>query len=210
MITPSRKAVLWVIAALAVAMLPQLPRMPAAVVAAALLPLAWRVGAEFRQWKTLPAWVRHAATVAALAALFLSYGNLSGRRAAVSLLTVMLALKMIECYRVRDARFVISFSLFLCATQFLFSQGVMMPFYAGATVLLALIALTQLQRAEAWAGQGEPPAVRASLFSELGFSLRLLALALPAGLAFFLLFPRLANPLWGIPETTLDSRCWLS
>jgi transglutaminase-like putative cysteine protease len=29
-------------------------------------------------------------------------------------------------------------------------------------------------------------------------------------LAFFLLFPRLASPLWGIPETTLDSRSGLS
>ena len=28
----------------------------------------------------------------------------------------------------------------------------------------------------------------------------------PIGLAFFILFPRLASPLWGIPETTLDSK----
>ena len=86
MISPTRKAILWVIATLLVALLPQLPRMPAAVAAATLLPLAWRVGAEFRGWKSLPAWVRHGATAASLAALFLSYGNLSGRRAAVSLL----------------------------------------------------------------------------------------------------------------------------
>ena len=37
-----------------------------------------------------------------------------------------------------------------------------------------------------------------------------IALAVPAGLAFFLLFPRLATPLWGIPETTLDSKSGLS
>ena len=46
--------------------------------------------------------------------------------------------------------------------------------------------------------------------TELGFSLRLLALAVPIGLAFFVLFPRLATPLWGIPETTLDSKSGLS
>ena len=59
-------------------------------------------------------------------------------------------------------------------------------------------------------GRSCSPRIRASLASELGFSLRLLALALPAGLAFFLLFPRLATPLWGIPESTLDSRSGLS
>ena len=42
--------------------------------------------------KPLPAKVRHGATLLALATLIISYGNLSGRRAAVSLLTVMLDL----------------------------------------------------------------------------------------------------------------------
>jgi len=46
--------------------------------------------------------------------------------------------------------------------------------------------------------------------SELGFSVRLLALAIPTGLVFFLLFPRLSSPLWGIPETTLDAKSGLS
>ena len=210
MIEPSRKAMLWVIATLTVAMLPQLPRMPALVILAALLPLAWRIGSEFRHWKPLPALIRHGLTVLALAALFISYGDLSGRRAAVSLLTVMLALKMIECYKIRDARFVVCFSLFLCTTQFLFTQGVIMPVYSAATVILALITLTQLQRAEAWDNEGEPPVIKASLFSEVSFSIRLLALAIPVGLALFLLFPRLTSPLWGIPDTTLDSKSGLS
>ena len=206
----NRNTMLWVIATFALAMLPQLLRMPPAVAALTVLPLAWRVSSEFRGWKPLPPLVRHGLTALALLALFFSYGDLSGRRAAVSLLAVMLALKLIECYRIRDARLVVSFSLFLCATQFLFGQRVMMPVYAGAVTLLALSALTRLQRAEAWRPLGAPPKVRASLKSELGFSLRLLALAVPAGLAFFMLFPRLASPLWGIPETTLDSKSGLS
>ena len=207
---PGRKTILWVIATFALAMFPQIVSMPVPVLLATLLPLAWRIGSEFNNWKPLPALLRHGATAIGLATLFMSYGDLSGRRAAVSLLTVMLALKMIECYRIRDARLVVSFSLFLCATQFLFAQGILMPFYGGATVILALVTLTQLQRSEAWAHEGEPPVVKASLWSELSFSFRLLALAVPVGLAFFILFPRLASPLWGIPETTLDSKSGLS
>ena len=204
------RSMVWVIATFGVALLPQLPRMPATLAALTLFPLAWRVGAELRGWKPLPALLRHGLTAAALITLFFSYGNLTGRRAAVSLLAVMLALKLIECYRIRDARLVVSFSLFLAATQFLFEQGIAMPFYGLACTVLALGTLVRLQRDEAWEALAAPPRVKASLASELGFSLRLLALAAPAGLAFFLLFPRLATPLWGIPESTLDSRTGLS
>jgi len=210
-VDPGRTSVFWVIATLAVAMLPQVLRMPPAVAVLTLLPLLWRIAAEIRHWKPLPALVRHALTALALLALFLSYPDLGGRRSAVSLLTLMLSLKLIEGYRIRDARLIVSFSLFLCATQFLFSQGIVMPLYAAATVIVALVALTRLQRDEAWAQQQQPaPPVRASLFSELGFGLRLLAVAVPVGLAFFLLFPRLSSPLWGIPDRTLDSKSGLS
>ena len=210
MSNPGRKTTFWVMATFSFAMLPQIGLMPPQLVIFAVLPILWRVAAELKGWQPLPGWVRHSATALGLATLFLSYGNLTGRRAAVSLLTVMLALKMVECYKIRDARLVVSFSLFLCATQFLFAQGVVMPFYGGLTVVLALVALTQLHREEAWGHVGEAPAVKASLFSELGFSFRLLALAIPVGFAFFLLFPRLPSPLWGIPDTTLDSKSGLS
>ena len=205
-----RQAMLWVIATFSVAMLPQLLRMPPLVAVLVVLPLAWRIASEARGWKPLPGAVRHSLTVLALLALFFSYGDLSGRRAAVSLLTVMLSLKLIECYRIRDARLLVSFSLFLCATQFLFGQKILMPLYGGAVTVLALVTFARLQRLEAWSQDGGPPPVKASPASELSFALRLLALAVPAGLAFFLLFPRLATPLWGIPETTLDSKSGLS
>jgi transglutaminase-like putative cysteine protease len=208
--THGHKTILWVIATLSLAMLPQVFNMPLPILVVTVLPLSWRIGLVFNDWKPLPPMIRHGATFLGLATLFLSYSGFSGRRAAVSLLTVMLALKMIECYRIRDARLVVCFSLFLCATQFLFAQGILMPFYSGATVILALVTMMQLHRSEAWAHQDEPPAVKVSLLSELSFSFRLLALAIPVGLAFFVLFPRLASPLWGIPDITLDAKSGLS
>ncbi len=206
----SQKVIYWVIASLSFAMAPQLLRMPVPVVVVALLPLFWRIGAELRGWKPLPALVRHGATALALFTLYISHGNIAGRRAAVSLLTIMLALKLIESYRIRDARLIVSFSLFLCATQFMFTQGILMPFYGAVTVILVLVTLTQLHRNEAFIAFDETPSVSASLFSELGFSFRLLVLAIPVGLAFFLLFPRWVTPLWGIPEATLDAKSGLS
>ena len=64
-----------------------------------------------------------------MTALVVTYGGLAGRRAAVSLLTLMLSLKLIETFKVRDARVVASLSLFLCVTQFLFHQGPPMLLY---------------------------------------------------------------------------------
>ena len=76
-------AMVWVIATYAVALGPQLPRMPAMLAVLTLFPLAWRIGGELRGWKPLPTLVRHGLTAAALITLFFSYGPLTGRRAAV-------------------------------------------------------------------------------------------------------------------------------
>lgn len=201
---------MWVMATLAVAMSLQFTRMPVWVALTAIAPLAWRILAETKNWPALPALGRFVALGVALAILVLSYGNVFGRSAAVSLLTVMLSMKLLETYRLRDARVVVSFSLFLCATQFLFGQGVLMPLYGAAVIATSLIALTHLHRREAFAPRHQVPALGPSVIAELGFSLRILALALPAALALFLLFPRWASPLWGVPEASLDSRTGLS
>lgn len=207
---PATKDMMWVMATLLVAMLPQLPRMPVPVLVMTLAPMLWRYLTELRGWSPLPALLRYAITGVSLTVLFVAHGSLFGRRASVSLLAAMLALKMLECERIRDARLVVSFSLFLCATQFLFAQGVFMPLYGLVTIVIALVALAQLHRSQAFAEVVEVPPLRVSILAELTFSLRLLALAVPVALAFFLFFPRWATPLWGVPETTLDAKSGLS
>jgi len=203
-------SMLWVITTLLLAALPQFTLMSLPLVLACLFPVFWRILAELKSWPPLPGWVRYSAVGLALALLAFSYGDLFGRRASVSLLTIMLCLKLLECQRIRDARLVVSFSFFLCTTQFLFKQGLFMPLYGAATVLLGLVALAQLQRVEAFSNKKVIPASSAPMLAELGFSLRLLLLALPVCLAFFVLFPRWGSPLWGVPETTLDARSGLS
>jgi len=203
-------SMLWVITTLLLAALPQFTLMSLPLVLACLFPVFWRILAELKSWPPLPGWVRYSAVGLALTLLAFSYGDLFGRRASVSLLTIMLCLKLLECQRIRDARLVVSFSFFLCTTQFLFTQGLLMPVYGAATVLLGLVALAQLQRVEAFSNKKVIPASSAPMLAELGFNLRLLLLALPICLAFFVLFPRWGSPLWGVPETTLDARSGLS
>ena len=205
-----RPSVVWVVTALLISMTPQLASMPLHLVPITLLPIAWRLLAEFRGWKPMPIFLRIVATALAVAVLVITYGGLMGRRAAVSLLVLMLSLKLLETFRIRDARIVASLSLFLCGTQFLFSQGVPMIAYIVACLLSSLIAFMYLQRCEAFDVLGKAPETDRSMLSELGFGLKLLALALPVGLTLFLLFPRWGSPLWGLPEDALDSRSGLS
>ena len=206
----NRQGILWVVGALCISMLPQLVSMPAHLIPITLLPIVWRLLAEFRGWKPMPMLLRILATGFAVAALVITYGGLMGRRAAVSMLVLMLSLKLLETFRIRDARIVASLSLFLCGTQFLFSQGIPMIVYIIACLLSALIAMMLLQRGEAYGNLCKAPDTDRNIFTELGFGASLMALAFPIGLALFLLFPRWGSPMWGIPEEALDARSGLS
>ncbi len=198
------------IAALFVSMLPQLSSMPIYLTPITLLPIVWRLVAEFRNWKTPPILLRIIATAFTVAVLVVTYGGLMGRRAAISMLSLMLALKLLETFHTRDARIVASLSLFLCGTQFLFSQGILMIIYIIACLLTSLIAFMYLHRREAYENLGKAPDTGHNFLIELGFGVRLMALAFPIGLALFLLFPRWGSPLWGLPEKSLDARSGLS
>ncbi len=209
-IAPDARSMMWVMATLAVAVSLQLVRMPIWILVITVLPFIWRIASELKRWPPIPTVGRFIALGIALLILLFSFGNVFGRTAAVSLLAVMLSMKLLETYRIRDARVVVSFSIFLCATQFLFGQGVLMPFYGAAVIALSLIALAHLHRREAFAPSRAVPALGRSIYAELGFGFRIVALALPVALVLFLLFPRWASPLWGVPESSLDARTGLS
>jgi transglutaminase-like putative cysteine protease len=200
----------WVIATLFVAILPQISTMPIHLLPLVMIPIIWRLVAEFRNWKPVPMLVRVAITILAVLILVMTYGGLLGRGAAVSLLTLMMCLKLLDTFKVRDARVVASLCLFLCGTQFLWSQGINMLFYGGGVMVGALVSMTLLQRREAFQVKGAAPASGYSLFSELGYSSKLLAMAIPIAIALFLFFPRWGSPMWGVPESTLDAKSGLS
>ncbi len=207
---PVYNPMFWVIGTLLVALLPQLATMAAHLVLLTLLPIAWRLAAEIRHWKPLPTLLRLGITLTTLVVLVATYGSILGRRAAVGLLSVMLALKLLETFRARDARIVVSLSLFLCATQFLFAQGLLMVVYGFACLVAALVAFALIARTEAYATVKKPAPPGRGVLGEVGFGSRLMLLAIPVALALFLFFPRWGSPLWGVPERSLDAKSGLS
>ncbi|MFI8718305.1 DUF3488 and DUF4129 domain-containing transglutaminase family protein [Stenotrophomonas sp. NPDC077464] len=185
---PARR---WTLASCALALVPlllQLPSVLAGVFAAVAVITALASGQ-----RVLPAPVRVLLVLCMLAAVYWQLGARPGRDTGCALLAAMLALKSSELRSLRDARSLLGFALFAPFAAFLLDQG---PLTMGLAMLAALAILLTLQRL----AHAEGDAPNAALGGQLRGVGRLLALGLPLALAGFWLFPRLSEPLWGLPE----------
>ncbi len=192
-----------------VAALPHLAAMPPWLGAVILIAAGWRLAAAHHGWQAPPGWLRIILTLGLVAVVLFAFGAFWGRRTAAILLCVMLAAKMLELFRIRDLRMVASVCFFLIATQFLFNERLFYLVYLAAGSTVAVIALLQIQHYEDDMRCNR--AVRGpdhrSLMRQGGM---MVLAALPVALVLFTLFPRLAQPLWGIPEQVMDGRTGLS
>jgi transglutaminase-like putative cysteine protease len=200
------------IAAFLAALLPHLGNMPPGLIVLVFAAAAWRALAAVRGWGPPGLMIRVLMTFGGLGLVVLEFGTFWGRRAATVLLCVMLAAKLTEMFRLRDARLVASLCFFLIATRFLFSQELPLLIYLLVGCWIAFTALVQLQRDE------DAPAAAVAAGLPRNFDLRplllggagLVAVALPFALVLFMLFPRLGSPLWGVPDNALDGRTGIS
>lgn len=197
--------VAWTIAAFLIAAMPHLLAMPPISSLVIFALCAWRLMAAHKQWQLPPGWLRLILTLAIIALLAVSLGGLWGRRAATGLLCLMLAAKMMELSRLRDLRMVASVSLFLIASQFLFDERLLFLVYLFGGVLMAVCALLRIQQLET--GGQDAPANIVSLVQQAAV---MLLSALPVALVLFVTFPRLAEPLWGLPDEVMDGKTGLS
>lgn len=197
----STVAVNWTVAALLIAAAPHLAAMPAWLGLPVLAAAAWRSLAAWRGWRPPGLLIRIALAAGGVALVAAAYGSLWGRRAATGLLCIMLAAKLFEMFRPRDARLVAALCFFLVATQFLFSEKLVYLGYLLAGCWMATIALWHIQQGAHSAVPGRRVPVAAGA---------MLATAMPFALVMFMLFPRLAQPLWGLPDHVLDGRTGLS
>src|SRR5690606_13175021 len=181
----------WTVATAGLALLPLLLLLPPGLAvgfagAAAVV--------TYASWaRPLPAWLRLLLALAMLALVLAMMGPRLGRDTGCALLAAMLAIKPGESHHLRDARSLLGFSLFAPFAAFLLDQGPLSMLLGLAAVLSALLALQRLADVE---NQATPLPLRERL-RVMG---RLVAIGLPLALAAFWLFPRLATPLWGVPE----------
>lgn len=158
------------------------------IVAVCLFCGYWRAMVYQGRWAYPPGVVKFSLVVAAVGGVAISGKGAFSVETASSLLVLAFALKLIEMKTRRDAYLVIFLSYFVIATEFLFSQSMVIAVYevlAAVVVTAAMIGLNQLQ------SDVRPMA-------SIKLAAALLGQALPLTLVLFLFFPRIA-PLWNVP-----------
>ncbi len=187
-----RNALVWMIISLFALVAPHAGRLPPWVLAVYLFAALWRIQVYRGRW-SFPGWgVKLALTVSAGGGIVASYGSLLGLEPMVALLLTAFALKLIELASRKDAYVLLFLGYFICITEFLFSQDLLIVLYVFAVnitlVTTALIALHQ-------------PGQHQFTRSGLRQAATMLLQAFPLMLVLFFLFPRI-GPLWTVPIKT--------
>ncbi|MHC9086651.1 transglutaminase TgpA family protein [Luteimonas sp. RIT-PG2_3] len=200
----TRASHVWTVLAAVACLLPLLLQLPAHV-SAGIAIVAIAVGGS--SWKYRPpGWMRLLLSLSLLGIVLATFGFSFGRDTGCALLAAMLALKPVELPTVRDARSLLGFALFAPFATFLLDQGALSLLLGLAGALLVLAAMTRLAEqdvgdvAEIGDARTATDAGSLSTRQRLSMVLRLVAIGLPLALAAFWLFPRIASPLWGVPE----------
>ncbi|MEZ5739103.1 MAG: DUF3488 and transglutaminase-like domain-containing protein [Burkholderiaceae bacterium] len=183
-----RRDTLFLMAAILLASLPQLPHLPGWIGAAFLACFGWRL-AILLTGRPLPAtWIRVVGALAAVGGVLAQYQSMLGRDQGVALLTLFLGLKLLEMKARRDLFVVIFLCFFLLLTGFFQSQSLV----SAALILFAVVGLVASMITMQF-GQTET-----GIAKRLRQAGMIVLQALPIAIALFVLFPRLSTPLWGM------------
>lgn len=179
---------------------PHLWRLPWWESAAVVSLVVWRGVASSRQWSLPPRMLKLALATAAFIGVYSVFGRVTGQNAGIALLVLMLALKLTEMRSRRDVMVVVFLMYFLLVTHFLFSQEIWTIAYLFMSVVAITSLLVDVHH------PGEPLPLRVGL--RIGG--RMILHALPLMVLFFVLFPRIPGPIWGLPSDAGVSRSGLS
>ena len=144
-------------------------------------------------------WLLVLLVAAACGAVFAQYRTLFGREPGVALLVLFMAMKLLELRSRRDATVLLTLGYFLLLTHYFESQSIATGFWLLATTTLLTAALVRLHGGPA----GTPPVI-------VRHAATLVLQAVPFMLVLYLLFPRIAGPLWGLPQDAHSGRSGLS
>ncbi|NOQ76230.1 MAG: DUF3488 domain-containing protein [Methylococcaceae bacterium] len=199
---PSNNSLLWLMLGLTLGALPHFIFQPLWVSIIFLAMIGWRCMNSWRGWplptKRFGKLKLLQLTIAGITFLLLlfSYGNLIGRDAGVGLLTVMLGLKVTEIRSHRDYYVSCFLGFFLVVTNFFYSQSI-------ATAALMFVVVTIMTGC--LISLNVP---NKSFNNRLKFKLasQMLLQAIPLMIVLFVFFPRIAGPLWGIPDDAYNAK----
>jgi protein-glutamine gamma-glutamyltransferase len=188
----------WLGALLVAAMLPQALHLPVAIALLGLILIGLRLAVT---WKPhvralvrvveLPSWALALFALVVALAIRRGYGYFLGREPSVAFLFVLCGIKFLEARGRRDGTLAICLATFLLITPFLSTQSMFAALAAMPALVLLGGALDALERSTA--------RDRRDWRAPLKRTLTMMGQGLPIALLMFVMFPRLAGPLWGLP-----------
>ncbi len=188
-----------ILVSLAMVIAPHATHLPSWIPALVGIVLLARFYFGWRQLRLPSKWLLVALALACTAAIALSYRTLYGRDVGVAMLTVMIALKVMEMTRSRDTMVVLFLAYFLVVTNFFYSQSIPIALYMLLVVWAITATMIGLQHQT---GRGTPLAVLPAGM--------IILQSIPIMVVLFLLFPRVQGPLWGLPQINYSARTGLS
>ncbi len=186
----SLRSTVWIALALAMVAAPHAERLPLWLSGLAATFCAWRLYLARMRLELPPRWLLIFIVAAGAAGILLEYRTLFGRDAGVALLVLMISLKLMETRSQRDGMVLVFIGYFLVITNFFYTQSIPTALYLLVCVWLITAAMIGLQFTH------EPANYR----SQMRTSAIMLAQSAPLMVIFFLFFPRVQGPLWGMPS----------
>jgi transglutaminase-like putative cysteine protease len=185
---------------LALAQLPLTPNVPLWVAISGMAFIAVRFVLAHRARRRtsataahVPAWLLALVAVALAFLIRYTYGYFVGRDPCVAFLFVLVGIKFLEVRTLRDGTLLVCLAIFLLVTPFFYTQSI-------AAALFALPAIAAVGAALDALADRDAQATFASVRQAWRRTLVMVAQGLPIAAALFILFPRLASPLWGLPN----------
>ncbi len=183
-----RNALVLMLIATAMVILPHVLRLPIWLTALCIACGLWRVMVYQGRWSFPGKWIKTLFVFGSFIGVGVGYGTLLGLEPWVGVLILAFVLKLLEMHQQRDAYTFIILAYFVALTEFLFEQSIPYTIYMYVCVTVITASLIGLNQTQMFA---EPTRTlkKASV---------MLAQSIPLMLVLFVLFPRLA-PLWTVP-----------
>jgi protein-glutamine gamma-glutamyltransferase len=194
-----RHALIWIILMQFALVAPHIERIPLWILVAYLFAAFWRIQVYTGRWSFPGRLLKIALILSSFSGIYFSFGSLIGLEPTVALLLAAFALKTFELATRKDAYVIIFLAYFVCITEFLFSQDLLIVLYGVFNVVLTTTALISLH---------QPVSARIN-FRPMRMAAVMLAQAVPLMLVLFFLFPRI-GPLWSVPLKSQSAKSGMS
>jgi protein-glutamine gamma-glutamyltransferase len=189
---------IFLLSAIAIITLPHVWNIAPAIMAFFFVLLSWRFVGVWKQAWLPNKFILFLLTCAGIGIIYQQHLGVFGRNAGTVIFITALGLKLLEIKTTRDVYFIVFLAFIVAATLFLYQQSIAMAVYIIAACLSLLATLVIINM--------HTPDVRKALKTAAIILLQ----ALPLGITFFILFPRLEAPHWTFLQDKTQVKTGLS